>query len=54
MCRDVGSGARNIHNILQNTLLPELSVRILEKMTVNDLTASVKVNIKGGEFNYKL
>ncbi|WP_281558714.1 type VI secretion system ATPase TssH [Thalassomonas sp. RHCl1] len=54
MCRDAGSGARNIHNILQNTLLPELSVRILEKMTGNEVTTSVKVNIKGGEFNYKL
>ncbi|WDE03283.1 type VI secretion system ATPase TssH [Thalassomonas viridans] len=54
MCRDAGSGARNIHHILQNTLLPELSVRILEKMATNELTTSVKVNIKGGEFNYKV
>ena len=54
MCQDAGSGARNIHNILQNTMLPDLSVKILEKMAANKKTTSVKVNVKAEEFNYKV
>lgn len=32
-CHDVASGARTIHNYLQNTLLPEISVKVLRAMT---------------------
>ncbi|MEE2000626.1 type VI secretion system ATPase TssH [Alkalimonas sp. MEB108] len=32
-CQDAGSGARTIHNVLQNKLLPELSVLVLEQLT---------------------
>ncbi|MCK5817726.1 MAG: type VI secretion system ATPase TssH [Psychromonas sp.] len=54
MCTDAGSGARNIHNILQKSMLPDLSVQILQKMAENKLTIDVKVDVKGDEFTYKV
>ncbi len=54
LCQDAGSGARNIHNILQNIMLPELSVKILNKMVTNKKTSSVAITVKGDEFIYKV
>ncbi|UCX04444.1 type VI secretion system ATPase TssH [Shewanella glacialimarina] len=54
MCQDAGSGARNVHNILQNTMLPDLSIKILQNMAVNKKTVNVKVNIEKEEFTYKV
>ncbi|UJF20492.1 type VI secretion system ATPase TssH [Shewanella sp. OMA3-2] len=54
MCQDAGSGARNVHNILQNTMLPDLSIKILQNMAANKKTANVKVNIEKEEFTYKV
>ncbi|MEZ9138674.1 MULTISPECIES: type VI secretion system ATPase TssH [unclassified Shewanella] len=54
MCQDAGSGARNVHNILQNTMLPDLSIKILQNMAGNKKTTNVKVNIEKEEFNYKV
>lgn len=54
MCTDAGSGARNIHNILQKSLLPDLSVKILEKLADDKQTTSVKVDVKKEEFVYKV
>jgi len=54
MCQDAGSGARNVHNILQNTMLPDLSVKILNNMANNKKTTNVKVNVVKEEFVYKI
>ena len=44
-CTEVDSGARNIHNILNNTLLPELSVHFLERMASEEPMAEAIVDI---------
>ena len=54
MCNDAGSGARNIHNILQKSMLPDLSVKILENLAAEKVTKNVKVNVKNEEFTYKV
>ena len=54
-CREVESGARNIENILNRTLLPELSAGILERLAEGRAISKVKVamNDEGG-FHYEL
>jgi len=52
LCTDAGSGARNIHNILQNTMLPDMSVKLLNKMASNKVTKQISVSIKNEEFTY--
>jgi len=52
MCTDAGSGARNIHNILQNSMLPDLSVKLLNKMVSEKKPKKISVNVKDEEFNY--
>ena len=47
-CQDAGSGARMIDAILTNTLLPEISRRLLERMLTEEPTAIVKVTVKDG------
>ncbi|MCG6202378.1 type VI secretion system ATPase TssH [Psychromonas antarctica] len=54
MCNDAGSGARNIHNILQKSMLPDLSVKILKKLADDKKPSAVKVDVKKEEFTYKL
>lgn len=54
MCTDSGSGARNIHNILQNSMLPDLSIKMLEKLSKKQKTKQVKVDVVDEEFNYKV
>ena len=44
-CTEVDSGARNIHNILNNTLLPELSVQFLERMASEEPMTEAIVDI---------
>jgi len=54
-CREVESGARNIENILNRTLLPELSAGILERLAEGRAIGKVLVamNEEGG-FRYEL
>jgi len=52
MCDDAGSGARNIHNILQNTILPELSTKLLVKMAKKQETNEVKIDVVNEYFEY--
>ena len=53
-CTEVDSGARNINHILTNSLLPELSTRILELMSVAETFTSVHVSLDAsGGFAYK-
>ncbi|WP_394203313.1 type VI secretion system ATPase TssH [Shewanella waksmanii] len=54
MCQDSGSGARNIHRILQQTLLPDLSVKVLEKIGKNRKTTSVNIDVNKKGFTYKV
>jgi len=54
-CREVESGARNIENILNRTLLPELSSRILARLADGRPPARVGVGIAAdGAFSYNL
>lgn len=45
-CQDAGSGARMIDAILTNTLLPEISRKLLERMLTEESTSAVKVTVK--------
>jgi type VI secretion system protein VasG len=52
-CTEVESGARNVDNILTNTLLPDMSRLLLGAMTENHNISSIKVGIDaGGAFSY--
>jgi type VI secretion system protein VasG len=44
-CTEVESGARNVDNILTNTLLPEISLRILEAMASGMGVGTVTVGV---------
>jgi type VI secretion system protein VasG len=52
-CTEVESGARNVDNILTNTLLPEVSRQILGRMAERQVLAPIRVSIgEGGSFVY--
>jgi type VI secretion system protein VasG len=52
-CTEVESGARNVDNILTNTLLPEISRRILGRIAERQKFAPIHVSIAGdGAFVY--
>jgi type VI secretion system protein VasG len=51
-CQDAGSGARTIHNILQNQLLPELSVRILQRVAQQQPVTAIELQAVNGVFSY--
>ena len=52
-CTEVESGARNIDNILTNTLLPDMSRELLSSMAEGRQLASIRVGIgEGGSFVY--
>ena len=52
-CTEVESGARNVDNILTNTLLPEVSKQILGKMAEGEKPSSISVSIgPDGSFVY--
>jgi type VI secretion system protein VasG len=52
-CTEVESGARNIDNILTNTLLPEISREILARIAQGQELDKVRVNINPeGKFTY--
>jgi type VI secretion system protein VasG len=52
-CTEVESGARNVDNILTNTLLPEISRQILGRLADRQKLAPIHVTIgEGGEFVY--
>jgi type VI secretion system protein VasG len=44
-CTEVESGARNVDNILSNTMLPEVSRRLLESLAVGERPGSVRVGV---------
>jgi type VI secretion system protein VasG len=54
-CTEVESGARNVDNILTNTLLPEVSVRILEQLAGGAEVGSIHVGVTAdGAFTYRV
>ena len=53
-CTEVESGARNVDNILTNTLLPEISRQILAKLAEGQKLAPIHVSIGAdGTFVYQ-
>jgi type VI secretion system protein VasG len=52
-CTEVESGARNVDNILTNTLLPDISNRILTMMATGEKSDRVSVTLaEDGSFHY--
>jgi type VI secretion system protein VasG len=51
-CTEVESGARNIDNILTNTLLPEISRQILQRISAREKLESIRVSVVEGGFVY--
>ena len=52
-CTEVESGARNVDNILTNTLLPEISIRLLESLAEGTKPTAVRVSVgEDGAFQY--
>jgi type VI secretion system protein VasG len=52
-CTEVESGARNIDNILTNTLLPDMSRELLSSMAEGRKLSTIRVGIgEGGKFVY--
>jgi type VI secretion system protein VasG len=52
-CTEVESGARNVDNILTNTLLPEISRRLLESMVGGEKLSEIRVGVgEDGSFAY--
>jgi len=54
-CTEVESGARNVDNILTHTLLPEVSVRILEQLATGGEIGAISVGVTDdGAFAYRV
>jgi type VI secretion system protein VasG len=53
-CTEVESGARNVDNILTNTLLPEVSKLLLEQMVAGNKPSRLEIRIgDDGELVYQ-
>jgi type VI secretion system protein VasG len=54
-CTEVESGARNVDNILTNSLLPDMSRQILGRMAEGEKLSSIHIGIgEDGSFTYSL
>jgi type VI secretion system protein VasG len=51
-CTEVESGARNVDNILSNTMLPDLSRQILSRIAEGTAANKVSVSVKDGALTY--
>ena len=52
-CTEVETGARNIDHIINSTLLPQVSTRILEQMATGDLPHRLHLSLdERGRFAY--
>jgi type VI secretion system protein VasG len=52
-CTEVESGARNVDNILSNTMLPEISRQVLSRMAEETPTEQVRIGVSSeGLFTY--
>jgi type VI secretion system protein VasG len=52
-CTEVESGARNVDNILSNTMLPDLSRQILSRLAEGVVATGVNVSVKDGALSYE-
>ena len=52
-CTDADSGGRMIDNILTNTMLPEMSIKLLEKQMSGDKIKTIRVKAGDGKFEYE-
>lgn len=53
-CTELESGGRMIDAILTNTLLPELSTKILNRMLAGTPITAISVGVEDGQFSYRL
>ena len=53
-CNDPASGGRMIDNIITNTMLPAISLEILNRSLVGEEITSAHVSVAGGEFVYEV
>ena len=54
-CTEVESGARNVDNILTNTMLPEVSKMLLESLAAGGRPSAVRVWVSDtGDFAYEV
>jgi len=53
-CTEVESGARNVDNILTNTLLPDMSRELLARMAAGEQIKEVKVDLSGEGFGFAI
>jgi type VI secretion system protein VasG len=51
-CTEVESGARNVDNILSNTMLPDLSRQILSQLAGGLSSNRVMISVKDGALTY--
>jgi type VI secretion system protein VasG len=52
-CTEVESGARNVDNILTNTLMPAISRQILSRLAAREGLSNIHVGIgEDGSFTY--
>jgi len=51
-CTEVESGARNVDNILSNTMLPDLSRQILSQLSSGEASTRVKISVKDSALTY--
>jgi type VI secretion system protein VasG len=51
-CTEVESGARNVDNILSNTMLPDLSRQILSRIAGGTAANKVSISVKDGALTY--
>jgi type VI secretion system protein VasG len=52
-CTEVESGARNVDNILTNTLLPDVSRMLLAQLVEGTKPSSIRISIEeDGSFGY--
>jgi type VI secretion system protein VasG len=52
-CTEVESGARNVDNILSNTMLPEISRQMLGNMASGVVVNKLVVTVKDGKIDYQ-
>jgi type VI secretion system protein VasG len=52
-CTEVESGARNVDNILSNTMLPDLSRQILSRIAEGVTASKVSISVKDGALTYE-
>ena len=53
-CNEVASGGRVIDAILTNTMLPDISIRLLERQALGEAVGVIEVDVKESNFDYTL